>query len=250
MKKLDNRGIAHLLVPSVFVFIVAIVGAVYLIQSRAEKPAPATPTTNSSTQTTGNGAPSGPHKNLNIIGSKTPKQGDFAGGGRIFVPLDGVCKINLSPGDFNVLDGNCTDNSPASFQLPNPDPDGDGVTSYSVYAAPKGKPGGKSKATTCAMSIPADADDPNTPDVNETISVEVCSLDSTAFVRNKGKSSFDNVSKGFLTVLYDDDGDTLTAPIRVSIFDDRLQDYFWNYDNTGLKNLQLRFYAQSTNVNQ
>ena len=33
--------------------------------------------------------------------------------------------------------------SVAAFRLPNPDPDGDGTTSYSVYVRALGKPGGK-----------------------------------------------------------------------------------------------------------
>lgn len=31
--------------------------------------------------------------------------------------------------------------------------------------------------------------------------------------------------------------------INVSIFDDCFENYFWNYYNSGLKLLQLRFYA-------
>ncbi len=138
-------------------------------------------------------------------------------------------------GEFSVLDGNCSDGSRAAFSLPNPDPDGDGVTAYSVYAKPLGKPGGQSKATTCGI-------DPLTQE-------EVCSLESTAFVREKGKSSFSNVSKGFLTVLVDTDGDPTTDPVRLSIFDPTLENYFWQYDNNGMRNLQLRFYPQATNVN-
>jgi hypothetical protein len=227
MKKLNDSGIAHLAMIAVFVVLVAIVGVYYLVSTKA---APKTPTTTDTTKTTGNGAPNGAHYNLNIIGVPKEKTATITSGNRIFVPLEGVCKIDLSPGDFSVLDGNCTDNSPAAFQLPNPDPDGDGTTAYSVWARPLGKPGGKATATTCAT-------DPTTGE-------EVCSLESSAFIRAKGKSSFSDVSKGFLTVLYDDDGDASTAPIRVSIFDDRLQDYFWNYDNNGLKNLQLRFYLK------
>jgi hypothetical protein len=232
MKKLNQRGMAHLLLLALVVVSVALVGVYLLVSSKA---APKTATTAPSTEataqkTTGNGAPNGAHFNLNIIGVPKEKTAEITSGNRIFVPLEGVCKINLTPGDFSVLDGNCTDNSPAAFQLPNPDPDGDGNTDYTVWARPLGKPGGKATATTCAT-------DPTTGE-------EVCSLESSAFVRNKGKSSFENVSKGFLTILYDDDGDAATPPIRVSIFDERLQDYFWNYDNKGLKVLQLRFYQK------
>ena len=37
---------------------------------------------------------------------------------------------------------------------------------------------------------------------------------------------------------------------RLPLFDDRLQDYFWDYDNKGLKLVQLRFYPVSTDTNQ
>lgn len=202
--------------------IFGVIGIFALASTRAQK------------ATTGNGAPSGAHYNLNVIGVPNGKTADITSGNRIFVPLEGTCKINLSEGDFAVIDGNCSDNSPAAFQLPNPDPDGDGVTTYSVWARPVGKPGGTAKVTTCGV-------DPTTGE-------DICSIESTAFVRDKGKSSFTNVSKGFLTVLYDDDGDASTAPIRISIFDSRLQDYFWSYDNNGLRVLQLRFYEMSTNI--
>jgi hypothetical protein len=74
----------------------------------------------------GNGAPSGAHYNLNIIGVPKGKTADMTGsnGHRIFVNLQGNCRINLSMGDFQVLDGNCTDGI-SGFQLPNPDPDND-----------------------------------------------------------------------------------------------------------------------------
>ncbi len=238
MKKLNDSGIAHLALILFVVVAFAVVGSYLLVKSRAQTKNNNTNTTSKpveSSPTTGNGAPSGAHFTLNVIGVPKDKTGDFSGGSRMFVPLEGNCRVNLSPGDFSVLDGNCTDNT-AAFQLPHPDPDGDGETSYSVYARPLGKPGGKATATTCAT-------DPTTGE-------EVCSIESTAFVRTKGKSEFSNVSKGFLTVLADLDGDPATAPQRVSIFDEALQDYFWSYDNNGLKNLQLRFYQQATNVNQ
>src|SRR5689334_15021270 len=98
---------------------------------------------------TGNGAPSGAHYNLNIIGVPKDKSADMTGdnGHRIFVKLGGNTKINLAEGDtFQVLDANGTDGS-ASFQLPDPDPDNDGVTAYSVYARALGKPGGSSVTT-------------------------------------------------------------------------------------------------------
>jgi len=36
--------------------------------------------------------------------------------------------------------------------------------------------------------------------------------------------------------------DSTGATVTVSLFDPALQDYFWNYDNNGLRLAQLRFY--------
>lgn len=181
-----------------------------------------------------NGAPSGAHYNLNIIGVPKGKSAAMTGnqGHRIFVPLAGKTKINLSEGEFQVLDANGTDGS-ASFQLPSPDPDGDGVTSYSVFARALGKPGGSARIETCAT-------DPVTGE-------EVCSTLNFVAVRDAGRSKFTNVSNQLLYLYADLDGDGKDE--RYSLFDERLQDYFWAYDNNGLKLLQLRFYEVVTNVN-
>ena len=186
----------------------------------------------SSNPSTGNGAPSGPHYDLNIIGVPKGKTADMTGdnGHRIFVPLDGTTKILLSPGDFQVLDGNGTDGS-AAFQLPNPDPTNSGTTTYSVFARSLGKPGGTSFMVTCA---------------SDSTGTTFCSTDTSFNVRSKGKSSFTNVSKELLYIYADIDGDGTID--RVPLFDSRLQDYYWSYDNNGLKVLQLRFYQLATVV--
>ncbi|MBI4511983.1 MAG: hypothetical protein HY698_20295 [Deltaproteobacteria bacterium] len=181
----------------------------------------------------GNGAPNGSHFNLNIIGVPRAKSASMTNDGRrIFVPLSGSTKILLSEGSFQVLDANATDGSGA-FQLPNPDPDNDGITTYSVLARALGKPGGSSKTTTCAT-------DPSTGEL-------YCSIYSMVLVREKGQSTFSNVSKQLLYVFADLDGDGTVE--RMPLFDDRLTDYFWQYDNNGLKLAQLRFYQVPTNVN-
>lgn len=181
----------------------------------------------------GNGAPSGTHYNLNIIGVPKGKSATMTSGNRIFVNLTGKTTIKLSSGDFAVLDGNGTDGT-ASFQLPNPDPDGNGETIYSVYARALGKPGGSAKVVTCAL----DALDPT---------ITICSTESYVASREKGKSSFTNVSRQLLYIYEDINADGKKE--LVPLFDSRLQGYFWEYDNTGLKVLQLRFYPISTNVN-
>ncbi|MEZ0228346.1 MAG: hypothetical protein ACAI25_06950 [Planctomycetota bacterium] len=192
---------------------------------------PSGPTPVASTLLTGNGGPSGSHFTLNIIGVPKGKSASMTSGSRIFVPLTGSTKILLSEGDFAVLDGNATDGSGA-FQLPNPDPTNSGTTTYSVFARALGKPGGSSKLTTAATD----------PVTGETF----YSTESAVFVRTKGGSKFTNVSQQLLYVYADIDADGDLD--RVPLFDDRLQDYFWQYDNNGMKLVQLRFYEVTTTV--
>ncbi len=175
---------------------------------------------------TGNGSISGTHYNLNIIGMDQGKTANMTTGGRIFVELYGTTKILLSESDFAVLDANGTDGT-ASFQLPSPDPTGTGQTTYTVYARALGTPGGSSITTTCAT-------DPTTGEV-------VCSTDSMVLVRDGGTSKFTNVSKDLLFITAVIGGKTQT----VSLFDSQLQDYFWSYDNNGLRVAQLRFYMNT-----
>lgn len=184
------------------------------------------------TGTTGNGGPSGPHYNLNIIGT-SDKSAEMTDSNRhvIFVKLQGQTKINLTEGDFRVLDGNGTDGT-AAFQLPDPDSDGNGITAYSVYARALGKPGGGAVATTCFTDA-----------ADETW----CSTESVVLVRGTGKSRFDNVSKELLTVCVDWDLNG-SCDQRVFLFDDANYDFYWQYDNNGLRLAQLRFYEIPTNV--
>jgi len=182
----------------------------------------------------GNGAPSGAHYNLNIIGVPKEKSTDMTGdnGHRIFVKLEGNTKIMLAQGDsFAVVDANGTDGT-ARFLLPNPDPDNDGITEYSVFARALGKPGGSATITTCAT---------------DSLGIQYCSIYSTVLVRNKGKSSFSDISKQLLYIYADLNADGTLE--RVPLFDAALQDYFWSYDNQGLKLVQLRFYPVPSNVN-
>jgi len=177
----------------------------------------------------------GPHYNLNIIGVPKEKSAsmDDNNGHRIFVKLEGNTKIMLYEGPFDVLDANGTDGT-AAFQLPNPDPDNDGRTAYSVFARALGKPGGDAALQTCAT-------DPTTGD-------EYCSFYTAFFVRSKGnpgKPTATNVSRELLYVYADIDG---TGLKRYPLFDSRLEDYFWSYDNNGLKLLQLRFYEVPTDI--
>jgi hypothetical protein len=195
-----------------------------------------TTTTRTASQSlTGNGAPSGAHYDLNIHGvAKGGSASTGSNGHDIFVPLQGQCKIALSPGDFQVLDPNCLDGS-AGFQLPNPvgsTTTTTVTTTYSVWVRALAKPGGSSSMSTCAT-------DPTT-------GLLVCS--TTAYVsvqtRKNGQSVFSNVTGDLLFVSQCIDGKLTRTPL----FDPSLQGYFWQYDNNGLKLLQLRFYQLPTTV--
>ena len=185
---------------------------------------------------TGNGAPSGSHFNLNIIGvahDKSPNM-NKGSGDVIFVGLgtssDAVTtKILLSQtadSEFAVLDKNGTDGE-ASFALPLPG-------SYTVWARALGTPGGQSKIATCATFI-----DPTT--FTSTI---LCSTDNAVFVRGKGKSSFRDVTSALttITLVPGSPAELACATPTVSLFAPCLQDFLWQYDNNGLRLLQVRFY--------
>jgi hypothetical protein len=191
----------------------------------------------------GNGAPTGPHYNLNIIGVPKNKTADMTGnnGHRIFVPETGTAKIWLSQGDFAVLDANGTDANGAAFQLPLPaecyatvDPvTGDVVTPttctvrYTVWIRALGKPGGHADMYTC---------------VEDAEYGTICSDPDwwVEVTRSKGKSTFTNVSKELLFMSADVDADGQIE--HVQLFDRLFDTYYWQYDNYGLKLAQLRFY--------
>lgn len=186
----------------------------------------------------GNGAPSGAHHGLNIIGVSKDKTANMTNsrGHRIFVNLEGKTSIMLTEGpEFQVLDANGTDGR-AEFMLPNPDPENDGITVYSVFVRALGKPGGSARMSTCAQWL-----NPETGELET-----VCSMEVLEVSRSKGKSTFDNVNRELLYIFVDLDGDGVAE--RYNIFSDALQGFFWYYDNAGLKLLQLRFYEIPTNV--
>ena len=187
----------------------------------------------------GNGAPSGSHYSLNIIGVPRAKNAnpDWASGHVIFVNLGTksvtvTTKILLSQsaesGVFDVLDKNGTDGE-ASFSLPAPG-------SYTVWARALGTPGGQAKITTCATDIVL-----NDPGV-------ICSTQNEVFVRGTGKSNFRNVTDALTTIILDPIANaaavTACGSTTVSLFDPCLQGFFWQFDNNGLKLLQVRFYPQ------
>ena len=209
-------------------------------KSTATIPSSSTTTTQKTTSantgqtTTGNRAPSGAHYDLNIHGVAQGGSASTGSNGHdIFVPLQGKCNISLSPGSFQVLDPNCLDGN-AAFQLPNPVASTTTTTittTYSVWVRALAKPGGSSSTTTCAYDLAGTL---------------VCSTAQfvTVVTRSNGKSVFSNVTSSLLFISQCISGQLTRTPL----FSSTLQNYFWSYDNNGLKLLQMRFYQLPTTV--
>jgi hypothetical protein len=72
----------------------------------------------------------------------------------------------------------------------------------------------------------------------------VCSTENVVLVRNSGRSTFKNVTNELTSLMADINGDGILE--RVALFSGGLQDFFWQFDNQGLKLTQLRFYLLSS----
>jgi len=119
---------------------------------------------------------------------------------------------------------------------------------YEVYVRPLGKPGGSARITTCA--------DEDIIDEGDTGFETWCSSNSAVLTRTKGKPRTEEVSDALLfldiTVTGADSllavclGDTGlegedSIDYHLPLFDMCFQNYFWNYDNNGLKLVQVWF---------
>jgi len=154
-----------------------------------------------------------------------------------------VVEDTESPFEFKVLDADGTDGK-ALFQLPDPgdvidpitgeyDPDAADYLVFIKVLSPKGK----AKMTTGVWTDP----EGNIWVVSE----EALYLNQPKPAGKEGKSinkgnQFEDVTKELTTILYDFDGDGTAE--RIEIFDPAYQYCFWDYDNNGLKHVQLRFY--------
>jgi hypothetical protein len=181
------------------------------------------PSAIASQPTTGNGAPSGPHYNLNLIGiEKGGSASTTSNGHVIFVPLWGNCKIELQEGDFAVIDNNCLQGN-AAFQLPNPNDTSTGYLAYSIWVRALTK--GSSSLSACYT--------------NQTSGETFCNTGTLVVPLNKvTPPKFTDVSKQLLQVCVNGQ---LSA-----LFSNTNFNYFWNYTDNGLRLAQLRFYPIET----
>jgi hypothetical protein len=140
------------------------------------------------------------------------------------------------------------------------------MSDYSVYVRPLGKPGGWATITTCAQLVDSTfagllpgkflrALNRECEWDGALASVEQVGQEIT--MRDKGPSKFQNVTAELLTLVFevevDLDGDLTTDDteivyVRVPIFDPIIEGEYWEYDNHGLKILQVRFYDNQTDV--
>jgi hypothetical protein len=222
----------------------------------------------------GNGFPSGRHFNLNIIGVPHDKDvPDMKGSNRhtIFVPLESgedvgrkvKIKYVVDPADpdnFRVVDGNATDDNEAIIQVPyeyclDYDAGCYEMLSYDVYARALGKPGpfvGAIVTAECEYML-----DVVDPDGSEDLTCEDTLLMGSFDVRRPGKKPItENITEIFRATGCLDMSDPLLDPEGVGICEEgdlefrdlwifnieELDSYMWDYDNNGLKLLQVRFY--------
>ena len=153
---------------------------------------------------------------------------------------------------FGVLDANATDANGAILALPDPCADADPTTpctpSYRIFARAHGQPGGNATITTCADESGTGFD--GTDDI-------WCGSNGINMAAKGGQKAVEITNNLLrLTITVDETtdpglaaclGNDRTGPEleTVYLFDNCLENYFWNYDNNGLKLLELRFYSVS-----
>ena len=180
----------------------------------------------------------GNHYNLNIIGKDKHADVGDSSGHTMFVLENGKTRIYMTQDDlgvFDVVDRNGLDGR-AEFNI--------APGHYNIYATALGKPGGKVKIDAWG---------------NFTDAVEGTQLILLGYVdisREKGKPQSVNINELFyvdvtLCTAAEIDPDTgklvcteWTTYEDYWVFDiDELIEYYWEYNNDGIKLLQVRFYG-------
>lgn len=157
---------------------------------------------------------------------------------------------NANDSEFGVIDANATDSNGALFGIPDPcvgEDSTDGCTPmYHIWARVKAG-SGSATITTCADETGTGFDG----------SDDIWCGDNGVTLSKQSAFKAVNVTDNLLNMNITIDGtvDTELATcvgtsttgletIKIYLFDQCFENYFWNYDNNGLKNLELRFYFQ------
>jgi len=215
--------------------------------------------------TPGNGARSGPHWNINIIGHPKGIGGDYSSGHSVMIPLrntretaplicadlqdvNGVriepttsvsynyeptnAKIYFVLGDhFEILDRDATDDDRAKIMVPvGTTETGGTVVKFAVYIRVLGKPNQCMKINTYFV------------DETEPLNTVWVQTGTVSVYRTKGKSTFATANELFTICEYNPE--TLECSNVLNAFDNAYQNYYWLWDilNNGTRLLQMRLY--------
>lgn len=150
---------------------------------------------------------------------------------------------------FGVIDANATDSNGALFGIPDPCADADSQTacdpSYAIWARAKAG-SGSATITTCAEEYydpyPTGYDiwcGDNGVTLTKRSDRQAIEVTDNLLYMN---ITIDGVANPELAACV---GTTTTGSetIKIYVFDNCFENYFWNYENNGLKNLELRFYS-------
>lgn len=175
---------------------------------------------------------------------------------------DPRCAAYGNPDNWGVIDANATDRDGALLAVPDPCGDDDSTTActprYSVWARPLA--GNSATITTCAdedYAYDGYKDtwcgdngitlSPKSPRKAQEVTDNL--LYMTITVDDFIDDGFgNNIGDPELAACIDKGNDATDGEpdsYDVYLFDRCFQDYFWNYDNNGLKNLELRFYWEN-----
>jgi hypothetical protein len=207
-------------------------------------------TTAALAQNDNNGFPSGTHYTLNIQGKSNCAGDDLTGSNRHTIQvllnfqsdetttIDRRNKILLEPGPIGslpqVLDGNACDREGAKFQLPI-----DVSNTWQAYARALSKPNTSMNITSCAIDAGLDGQAYTADDI------VVCSTGNPlVLTRKSGKPVTINATDELLYVCVGTTLPNCQGGTEVPIFDSLYDGYFWDVDNFGLRNAQIRLYAQ------
>ena len=207
---------------------------------------------------------SGAHWNLNLIGvpkNKTVPSMTDSSRHTIFVPLQSgsdvnrQVKINYVRGeDFRVLDGNATDDNEATIQVPYQFCEDlttgcEELLSFDVYAVGLGKPNGSAIVQAeCTYSVDVVPPDTTCTDTLLMGSFEIKRTNDGSNKPHRVDITDIFRATGCLDLNANDACDTGDLQFsNIWIFNiPQLQDYFWDYDNNGLKLMQVRFYETTS----
>jgi hypothetical protein len=183
----------------------------------------------------GNDMPSGEHYTLNILASHTEKDVGNSMGHTMFVKFEGKTRIYMTQaedGRFVVTDRNGTDGS-ASFNI--------APGHYDVFARALGKPG------------PGGVHIESWGEFEDYTGSMYLKLGEVDLTRMKGKPQTVNINKLFyvdvtLCLEYDEMAGVCTNEVTYTnewVFDiEELLQYYWEYYNTDVKLVQVRFYPR------